>query len=211
MDLVKRLLVPLIVLGFVVAAAVSFLGGDTSKTLVAHFPRAISVYEGSDVRVLGVAVGTVVRVEPTGTDVTVTMTYDDEVKLPADARAVIARPEIDVIVELIGGTGIARTLVLEAIAAGKHVVTANKALPLMLLGHRGLVVEMTDGTRDYNRGFRLRRWVLLRPRQGQRRSHHDRTVDRARRHRCDDARRYTRVDPLGEHARPLRRHRGDMA
>ncbi len=45
-----------------------------------------------------------------------------------DARAVIARPEIDVVLELIGGTGIARTLVLEAIAAGKHVVTANKAL-----------------------------------------------------------------------------------
>ena len=43
MDLVKRLLVPLVVLGFVVAAAVSFLGGDTSKTLVAHFPRATSV------------------------------------------------------------------------------------------------------------------------------------------------------------------------
>jgi homoserine dehydrogenase len=45
-----------------------------------------------------------------------------------EARSVIARPEVDVIVELIGGTGIARTLVLEAIAAGKHVVTANKAL-----------------------------------------------------------------------------------
>ncbi len=45
-----------------------------------------------------------------------------------DARAVIARPDIDVIVELIGGTGIAKALVLEAIAAGKHVVTANKAL-----------------------------------------------------------------------------------
>jgi homoserine dehydrogenase len=45
-----------------------------------------------------------------------------------DARAVIARPEIDAVIELIGGTGIARTLVLEAIAAGKHVVTANKAL-----------------------------------------------------------------------------------
>ena len=45
-----------------------------------------------------------------------------------DARSVIARPEIDVVVELIGGTGIARTLVLEAIDAGKHVVTANKAL-----------------------------------------------------------------------------------
>ena len=46
----------------------------------------------------------------------------------SDARAVIANPDIDIIVELIGGCGIARTLVLEAIAAGKHVVTANKAL-----------------------------------------------------------------------------------
>ena len=46
----------------------------------------------------------------------------------SDARAVIARPEIDAVIELIGGTGIARTLVLEAIGAGKHVVTANKAL-----------------------------------------------------------------------------------
>jgi homoserine dehydrogenase len=45
-----------------------------------------------------------------------------------DARAMIASRDIDVIVELIGGTGIAKTLVLEAIAAGKHVVTANKAL-----------------------------------------------------------------------------------
>jgi homoserine dehydrogenase len=52
----------------------------------------------------------------------------DSAEVHADARAVIARPEIDVIVELIGGTGVARTLVLEAIAAGKHVVTANKAL-----------------------------------------------------------------------------------
>jgi homoserine dehydrogenase len=45
-----------------------------------------------------------------------------------DARRVIANPHIDIVVELIGGYGIARTLVLEAIAAGKHVVTANKAL-----------------------------------------------------------------------------------
>ena len=46
----------------------------------------------------------------------------------ADARQVIADPSIDVVVELIGGYGIAKALVLEAIAAGKHVVTANKAL-----------------------------------------------------------------------------------
>ena len=50
------------------------------------------------------------------------------VQVVADARAVIANPDIDIVVELIGGYGIAKALVLEAIAAGKHVVTANKAL-----------------------------------------------------------------------------------
>jgi homoserine dehydrogenase len=52
----------------------------------------------------------------------------DHAQVVNDARAVIANPDIDIVVELIGGYGIARTLVLEAIAAGKHVVTANKAL-----------------------------------------------------------------------------------
>ena len=52
----------------------------------------------------------------------------DAATVTADARAVIADPAIDIVVELIGGVGIAKTLVLEAIAAGKHVVTANKAL-----------------------------------------------------------------------------------
>ena len=50
------------------------------------------------------------------------------VKVVSDARQIIANPEIDIVVELIGGYGIAKSLVLEAIAAGKHVVTANKAL-----------------------------------------------------------------------------------
>ena len=50
------------------------------------------------------------------------------VEVVADARTLIANPVIEIVVELIGGTGIARTLVLEAIAQGKHVVTANKAL-----------------------------------------------------------------------------------
>ncbi len=50
------------------------------------------------------------------------------VKVVNDARAIIANPDIDIVVELIGGYGIAKQLVMEAIAAGKHVVTANKAL-----------------------------------------------------------------------------------
>jgi homoserine dehydrogenase len=50
------------------------------------------------------------------------------VQVVSDARAVIANPDIDIVIELIGGYKIARDLVMEAIAAGKHVVTANKAL-----------------------------------------------------------------------------------
>jgi homoserine dehydrogenase len=52
----------------------------------------------------------------------------DAAKVVSDAREIIANPEIDIVIELIGGYGIAKTLVMEAIAAGKHVVTANKAL-----------------------------------------------------------------------------------
>jgi homoserine dehydrogenase len=55
-------------------------------------------------------------------------TVGDQVRIVADAREIIANPDIDIVIELIGGCDIAKTLVLEAIAAGKHVVTANKAL-----------------------------------------------------------------------------------
>ncbi len=53
--------------------------------------------------------------------------------LVADARAVLDDPDIDIVIELMGGTGLARRFVLEAIAANKDVVTANKAL----LAHHG--------------------------------------------------------------------------
>jgi len=49
-------------------------------------------------------------------------------KVVNDAKMVVNDPEIDVVVELIGGYGIAKELVLAAINQGKHVVTANKAL-----------------------------------------------------------------------------------
>lgn len=50
------------------------------------------------------------------------------VEIVADGRTLVTHPEIDIVVELIGGTGIARELVLAAIDSGKHVVTANKKL-----------------------------------------------------------------------------------
>ncbi|MBI3777549.1 MAG: homoserine dehydrogenase [Gammaproteobacteria bacterium] len=52
----------------------------------------------------------------------------DGIQLVQDPHEVVRNPEIEVVVELIGGYEPARTLVLEAIAQGKHVVTANKAL-----------------------------------------------------------------------------------
>jgi len=49
-------------------------------------------------------------------------------RVSRDVFAVVRDPEVDIVVELIGGCDTARALVMEAIAAGKHVVTANKAL-----------------------------------------------------------------------------------
>jgi phospholipid/cholesterol/gamma-HCH transport system substrate-binding protein len=94
MTALKKYLVPLVVLALVVAAVLAMTGGDEQKRLTAHFPRTISVYEGSEVRVLGVPIGTVESVEPSGTDVVVTMTYDASVKIPSDAKAVIIAPSI---------------------------------------------------------------------------------------------------------------------
>ncbi|NCD32303.1 MAG: homoserine dehydrogenase [Spartobacteria bacterium] len=64
--------------------------------------------------------------------------------LTTDAFSVVTDPEIDIIVELIGGTGIARTLILKAMENGKSVVTANKAL---LAEHWG---ELVSTSNKYN-------------------------------------------------------------
>jgi homoserine dehydrogenase len=74
-----------------------------------------------------------------GRDIVITMVADkdldkarqlagDSAEITDDAFKVVTRPDIDIVVELIGGTGIAKDLVLKAIENGKHVVTANKAL-----------------------------------------------------------------------------------
>jgi homoserine dehydrogenase len=52
----------------------------------------------------------------------------NDARVTADANEVVNSPDVDIVVELIGGYGIAKELILKAIANGKHVVTANKAL-----------------------------------------------------------------------------------
>ena len=87
MNLLTKILVPVVVLALAVTALVAFVfGGGHQKTLTAEFPRTVSLYEGSDVRVLGVPVGKVDSVTPSGTQVVVTMHYDADVQLPANAQ-----------------------------------------------------------------------------------------------------------------------------
>ncbi len=87
--------VPLLVLGLLaVAAVVTLRGGAEERTLTASFPRTVSIYEGSDVRVLGVRIGRVESVRPAGTVVEVEMSYDAGVKVPADAKAAIVAPSV---------------------------------------------------------------------------------------------------------------------
>jgi homoserine dehydrogenase len=62
----------------------------------------------------------------------------------ASPREVTRAPDVDIVVELIGGTGAARELVLDAIAHGKHVVTANKAL-LALHGNEIFAAAQKQG------------------------------------------------------------------
>ena len=72
-----------------------FLRDDTeTKTVTAHFPRAVSIYQGSDVRILGVNVGRVTAVTPEGNSVRVDMEYDAKYHVPADAKAVIVTPTL---------------------------------------------------------------------------------------------------------------------
>ena len=91
---VMQRVVPLLVIGLLVAFAAVWVfgGGSDTKTVTAYFPRTVSLYEGSDVRVLGVPIGKVEEVTPEGTQVKVVMRYDEEVQIPADATAVIISP-----------------------------------------------------------------------------------------------------------------------
>jgi phospholipid/cholesterol/gamma-HCH transport system substrate-binding protein len=64
------------------------------RSLAADFEKAVGVHEGSDVRVLGVRVGSVSAVKPQGRTVRVEMRYDPGYDIPADAQAVIVPPSV---------------------------------------------------------------------------------------------------------------------
>jgi homoserine dehydrogenase len=94
------------------------VGGATARILLEHADE-VSLRAGTDIEIVRIAVRS--------------LTKPREVTLPAevwttDPWEVVRDPTINVVVEAIGGIEPARDLILEALAAGKHVVTANKEL-----------------------------------------------------------------------------------
>lgn len=82
----------------VVLAATGFFTwqamADPGRHVTAEFTRAVGVYEGSDVRVLGVKVGEITSVEPKGKVVEVGLLLDEDYPIPADAQAIVIPPSI---------------------------------------------------------------------------------------------------------------------
>jgi virulence factor Mce-like protein len=83
-----------VVVGAAVTGGVLLLGGPGGTHVTAYFDHAVGVYAGSDLRVLGVKVGTVDSVKPQGTQVKVELTLDHGVKVPANAGAVVVAPSV---------------------------------------------------------------------------------------------------------------------
>lgn len=97
------------------------VGGGTVSVLKRN-AREISRRAGRDIEIFAAADKELDK--PRSCDLT-------GINLTDDAFSVVNNPEIQIVVELIGGTGVARDLVMQAIENGKHVVTANKALIAM--------------------------------------------------------------------------------
>ena len=91
----RRLLAALaVVVACLPVAGCGVFGGPDTKTFSADFDRAIGVYVHSDVRVLGVRIGEVTKIEPQGTKVRLEMEYDASYKIPENAQAVLLAPSI---------------------------------------------------------------------------------------------------------------------
>ncbi|MEH3032749.1 MAG: MCE family protein [Aeromicrobium erythreum] len=90
----SRVVTVFVVLALVGALVVMFGQRDGTKYLVVDFPQTNSLYRGSDVKILGVAVGRVEEITPRGESVRVKLSYRGDVKLPRDVKAVIVSPSI---------------------------------------------------------------------------------------------------------------------
>ncbi len=94
------------------------VGGGTWKVLTQN-AEEIARRAGRRIEIVAVAVRDIEKAR---------RLVGDQVTVTTDGMEIVRNPDIDIVVELIGGDTLARDLVMEAINQGKHVVTANKAL-----------------------------------------------------------------------------------
>lgn len=94
MDQLPRVIAGAVVVVVLAVLVISLRPKPERTEATAYFPRTISLYPGSDVRILGVKVGEVESVTPVGTTVKVTFWWDAKHKVPADAKAAIVSPSI---------------------------------------------------------------------------------------------------------------------
>jgi virulence factor Mce-like protein len=90
----SKVLTTFVVLALLAALFLVFTNSSRTKTVTADFKTANSLYKGGEVRIAGVVVGKIKSVEAQGDHVKVTMEYDGDVKIPADAKAVEISPAI---------------------------------------------------------------------------------------------------------------------
>lgn len=92
--LTRRRLAALCALALVAGLTVAFWPEPQKVKLTAYFPRTVSIYPGSDVRVLGIRIGQVTSITPEGDKVRVELEYDAKRKIPADAKAAIINSSV---------------------------------------------------------------------------------------------------------------------
>jgi phospholipid/cholesterol/gamma-HCH transport system substrate-binding protein len=92
----------------------------TNNTVVAYFPEANALYSGDKVRIMGVRVGSIDRIEPAGDKMKVTFHYSNKYKVPANASAVILNPTLVA----------SRSIQLEPPYKGGPVLADNAVIPI---------------------------------------------------------------------------------
>lgn len=101
-------------------ATITSIVARTGRTQVsAYFDNSNGIFVGDDVMILGVAVGTIDKIEPQATRVKITFSVDDQYKVPADAKAVIINPTLVT----------ARAIQLTPAYTGGPVLAAGTAIP----------------------------------------------------------------------------------
>jgi phospholipid/cholesterol/gamma-HCH transport system substrate-binding protein len=94
LDRRTRILALVLALLLVASLAAVFWPSTQTVSVTAYFPRTVGIYPGSDVRVLGVRIGTVKTITPQGGTVRVVLEYDAHQKVPADAKAAIINSSV---------------------------------------------------------------------------------------------------------------------